>query len=132
VGQQQLLLILVGVIITAIAIAVGITIFQANAAGQNRDALSNDLQHLGARAQQYYRKPLALGGGDRSFVGFIISGKETQNDNGLYSIVGGPTATKVQILGIGRELGDNQTDLIQLNLVVTPDSMYIDQKLGFN
>jgi len=58
VGQQQLLLILIGVIITGIAVAVGITIFQANAAGQNRDALWTDLSALGSRAQQYYRKPL--------------------------------------------------------------------------
>lgn len=125
-GQQQLLLILVAVIITGIAIAVGITLFKANAAGQNRDAVWTDLNALGSRAQEYYRKPRALGGGDDSFIGFKISGKESENDNGVYNVVGSPSATQVKILGVGRELGENESDLVTLNLIVQPDTMYID------
>lgn len=124
-GQQQLLLIIVGVVITGIAIAVGITLFQANASGVNRDALWSDLVQLGARAQQYYRKPRSLGGGDLSFVGFKISAKEGQNDNGIY-VVGSPSKGSVDILGIGNELGHDTENPVTLNLIVLPDSMYID------
>ena len=61
-GQQQLLLIILGVIVVGIAVAVGITMFQDNAISANRDAVTNDLVNLAARAQQYYRRPTALGG----------------------------------------------------------------------
>ena len=68
-GQQQLLLIILGVIVVGIAVAVGITMFTDNAVNANRDAVTNDLVNLAARAQQYYRRPTALGGGGNSFVG---------------------------------------------------------------
>ncbi len=41
-GQQQLLLIILGVIIVGIAVAVGITMFQDNAVDQNRSAVIAD------------------------------------------------------------------------------------------
>jgi len=67
-GQQQLLLIILGVIVVGIAVAVGITMFQDNAVSANRDAVTNDLVNLAARAQQFYRRPTALGGGQGSFA----------------------------------------------------------------
>ena len=54
-GQQQLLLIILGVIIVGIAVAVGITMFQDNAVDQNRSAVIADLTTLSAstHTQQY-------------------------------------------------------------------------------
>ncbi len=52
-GQQQLLLIILGVIIVGIAVAVGITMFQDNAVDQNRSAVIADLTTLAAKAQRY-------------------------------------------------------------------------------
>jgi Tfp pilus assembly protein PilN len=49
-GQQQLLLIILGVIIVGIAVAVGITMFQDNAVDQNRSAVIADLTTLAAKA----------------------------------------------------------------------------------
>jgi flagellar basal body-associated protein FliL len=57
VGQQQLLIILLGSILVMIAVAVAITIFTDSAAQLNRDAVAHDLLNLAARAQQYYRRP---------------------------------------------------------------------------
>ena len=68
-GQQQLLLIILGVIIVGIAVAVGITMFQDNAVDQNRSAVIADLTTLAAKGQQYYAKPTTLGGGGNSFAG---------------------------------------------------------------
>ena len=67
-GQQQLLLIILGVIVVGIAVAVGITMFNDSATSANRDAVTNDLINLASRAQQYYRRPTALGGGGGSFA----------------------------------------------------------------
>ncbi|MBI2417017.1 MAG: hypothetical protein HYV28_03805, partial [Ignavibacteriales bacterium] len=56
-GQQQLLLIVLGVIIVGIAIVVGINLFRASAIDANRNGVISDLNNLAAMAQQYYKKP---------------------------------------------------------------------------
>ena len=96
-GQQQLLLIILGVIVVGIAVVVGITMFQDNAISANRDAVTNDLVNLGARAQQFYRRPHSLGGGENSFTllgtdmtkltnGPGATAASWTNPNGTYSI----------------------------------------------
>jgi hypothetical protein len=62
-GQQQLLLIVLGVIIVGIAIAVGISMFKSSAVDANRSAVASDLANLASKAQRYYRTPVELGGG---------------------------------------------------------------------
>ncbi len=71
-GQQQLLLIVLGVIIVGIAVVVGINLFNANAQESAKDTLVSEGTNLGAMAQQYFKKPVALGGGGNSFAGFVI------------------------------------------------------------
>src|SRR5512135_594230 len=114
-GQQQLLLIILGVIVVGIAVAVGITMFIDNAVSSNRDAITNDLVSLAARAQQYFRRPRALGGGQGSFSGLTsdISGLRKltslpngQNANGSYSI-SASSVSSLSIQGLGVEIGDD-------------------------
>ena len=109
-GQQQLLLIILGVIIVGIAVAVGITMFQDNAVDQNRSAVIADLTTLAAKAQQYYAKPTTLGGGGNSFVGLTADATGlgdlaftafTTNANGAYTIKTAGTATSVVLHGVG-------------------------------
>jgi len=69
-GQQQLLLIVLGVIIVGIAVVVGINLFNANAEESAKDTVVSEATNLGAMAQQYFKKPTALGGGGNTFVGF--------------------------------------------------------------
>jgi hypothetical protein len=71
-GQQQLLLIVLGVIIVGIAVVVGINLFNANAEESAKDTLVSEGTNLGAMAQQYFKKPVALGGGGNTFAGFVI------------------------------------------------------------
>ncbi len=71
-GQQQLLLIVLGVIIVGIAVVVGINLFNANAEESAKDTLVSEGTNLGAMAQQYFKKPVALGGGGNTFAGFTI------------------------------------------------------------
>ncbi len=110
-GQQQLLLIILGVIVVGIAVAVGITMFSDNAVSANRDAVSNDLVNLAARAQQYYRRPTALGGGGGQFDNLTLEKLTNmpggKNANGTYTvgtIVGGASGSVI-IHGVGTETG---------------------------
>jgi Tfp pilus assembly protein PilE len=119
-GQQQLLLIILGVIVVGIAVAVGITMFSDSATSANRDAVSNDLVNLAARAQQFYRRPTSLGGGGNSFVGLsadaaglakLTNMAGGKNANGTYTVQTAGTANQVTIQGIGTEIvsGHNVT-----------------------
>lgn len=87
-AQQQLFLVILGMIIIAIMIGLAIVVFTESSMGSNRDAMVNDMLNFGARAQQYYRQPRMLGGGGRSFTGMTIehfTSKPT-NPNGSYAI----------------------------------------------
>lgn len=85
-GQQQILLIILGIIITAVAIAVGIAMFGSTAAGANKDALVNDLANLSANAYQYKLRLSNFGGGGGSYIGYAIPGQLQSNDNGSFEI----------------------------------------------
>jgi hypothetical protein len=65
-GQQQLLLIVLGVIIVGIAVVVGINLFNANAETSTQDSIVSQGTNIGAMAQQYFKKPTAMGGGGNS------------------------------------------------------------------
>ena len=124
-GQQQLLLIILGVIVVGIAVAVGITMFTDNAISANRDAVTNDLVNLAARAQQFYRRPTALGGGGNNFTGLTadaaglrkLTNRET-NANGTYSITSAGNATGVTLQGIGTEMVDG-TNYVTMEIHVS-------------
>ena len=68
-GQQQLLLIVLGTIIVGVAVVVGINMFATGAINAERDALLQDVNNVASNAASYWRKPAALGGGNRTFVG---------------------------------------------------------------
>ena len=69
-GQQQLLLIVLGVIVVGIAVVVGINLFNANAETSTQDSIVSQGTNIGALAQQYYKKPISMGGGGNSFTDF--------------------------------------------------------------
>jgi len=109
-GQQQLLLIILGVIIVGIAVAVGITLFQDNAVSSNRDAMTNDLMHLAAKARHYYSRPTSMGGGGHSFTGLtadaagmlkLVTSSFSDNSNGTYTITAGDN-NQVVFQGVGK------------------------------
>lgn len=72
-GQQQLLLIVLGVIVVGIAVVVGINLFNANAESSAKDTIISEGTNLGALAQQYYKKPTTMDGGGNTFTGFDLA-----------------------------------------------------------
>jgi hypothetical protein len=96
-GQQQLLLIILGVIIVGIAIAVGISMFSSSSVQANKDALINDINNLAANAYQYRIRPTTMGGGGGNYSGYTIPTKLVSNDNGGYTA----TAIAAQVTFVG-------------------------------
>jgi hypothetical protein len=69
-GQQQILLIVLSVILVGIAIAVGISMFRAQARNSNLDGIISDLNNLGSIAYQYKIRPVSMGGGGGEYDNF--------------------------------------------------------------
>ncbi len=113
-GQQQLLLIVLGVIVVGIAVVVGITAFGKNAEQANKDAVANDLVSIAAQAQQVYRRPVQLGGTGGTFIGMTmtdigiipVSGTGFANANGTYSISTAGTALGIIFKGVPAEVNN--------------------------
>jgi len=123
-GQQQLLLIVLGVIIVGIAVVVGINLFNANAEEAAKDGVVSDCTNLGAMAQQHYKKPGSMGGGANTFDGSGTNGVawtiplNLQNTaNGSYTAVVG--AQVVTITGDPLETSYGWT----VETTVTPTSI---------
>jgi hypothetical protein len=95
-GQQQLLLIILGVIIVGIAIAVGLSLFSAQSIQANKDAMINDLNNIAAHAYQYKIRPASMAGGEGKYDGYKIPSKMASNENGVYA-EGTPTGTTFDI-----------------------------------
>ena len=122
-GQQQLLLIVLGVIVVGIAVVVGINLFNANAISSNRDGVISDLNNIGAMAQQYYKKPLSMGGGSNTFTGWTIPTGLDSTANGTY--VATVQAQSVSIVGTGTENGNNGTSGVQATAAVSPTAISV-------
>jgi hypothetical protein len=102
-GQQQLLLIVLGVILVGVAVVLGIQYFGVGAEEGAKDELTAHNITIGANAQQWYKKPVAMGGGGNTFVGFETHfannlQKLAYSTNGTYGS-GTGTATQVVITG---------------------------------
>jgi hypothetical protein len=118
-GQQQMLLLVLGTIVVGLAIAVAVVLFHDSAVNSNRDALVNDLMDFASRAQQFYHAPAKNGGGGYSFSTITVA-KLTNNvfnENGSYSIV---SVAPQQLVLAGRGLYLIDNDSVEVQCTVTP------------
>ncbi len=122
-GQQQLLLIVLGVIVVGIAVVVGINLFNANATAANRDGVISDLNNLSAMGQQYYKKPTSMGGGGNTFTGWTLPTGLDSTANGTYAAT--VAATSITITGTGTEIGNDGSTPVQAVATVTANTISV-------
>ena len=116
-GQQQLLLIVLGILIVGSAILIGIALFRAHGVEAKRNNVTGELINLAALAQQYYLKPTALGGGNRVFTGWRIPNELVITANGHYTAT--VFSDSVELIGTGNEVVTGN-DSIKVKLTVSP------------
>lgn len=102
-GQQQLLLIVLGVILVGVAVVLGIQYFGVGAEEGAKDEIVAHNITIGANAQQWFKKPLAMGGGGNTFVGFGTHfttnlQRLASSTNGTYA-PSGESLTEITITG---------------------------------
>jgi hypothetical protein len=62
-GQQQLLLLVLGIVIVGLAVVAGINAFDENQQKSSEDALTNEAFRLASDAKAWYNKPTQYDGG---------------------------------------------------------------------
>ena len=134
-GQQQLLLLVLGIVIVGLAVVVGIQAFSENQAKANADALVNDAIRIASDAQAWKLKPQAFGGGqaetgfenmtlsqlgytvgDNSYTTATAGAADFENLNGVFEIAA--TATELTITATSYE-ADGTTPVNVVTTVVT-------------
>ena len=120
-GQQQLLMIVLAIIIVGLAIAISVQLFRSNAIESKRDLLIEETTSLATMAVQYYKKPQTMGGGGRSFMGWEIPSQMVQTFNGNF-MRADVSANEVIIIGTGSEVVTGN-DSIKVETTVKPDDI---------
>jgi hypothetical protein len=96
-GQQQLLLIILGVIIVGVAILVGLSMARAHRIETYKDAMVNDLSNIAADAIAYKTRTSTMGGGQGGFTGYTLPVKFAANVNGTYTAT--PSLNSITVVG---------------------------------
>lgn len=119
-GQQQLLIALLGVAIVGIAIFVGITLFKGSSEEETRNLIIHDLSGLALKAREYYWRPRCLGGGDKSFenisIGYLTS--ESENNVARYYVESATTSVLI-IAGVGKQLSGEDSIRVRMRIDAT-------------
>jgi hypothetical protein len=116
-GNQQLLLIVVGVIVVGVAIAVGMNYFRANAINTKRDLVINECINIATKAMAYYKMPTNFGGGGNKFTNWSISPYQILTESGTYSAQ--VFDDSIIVIGTGNEIVTG-TDSIKIKVTVFP------------
>lgn len=124
-GQQQLLLIVLGVIIVGIAIVIGIQLLEAHSIEQKRELLIAECVNLAAMAQKYYYTPKAYGGGGGNFTGWEIHKLLKSSINGEFEFTAEPSAQDITINAKGNE-NVAMEELVEVNILIRPNDYDID------
>jgi|SRR5690625_1811949 len=113
-GQQQLLLLVLGIVIVGIAVVAGIQAFSEGKAKAEQDAAISDAMRIISDVQAWKLKPTAFGGGDNgtpadfapggnpvTFAALGINQTNTAGKyetlNGCYSLTGAETGATIVI-----------------------------------
>jgi len=119
-GQQQLLLVLLGIVVVGVAIVVAINLFRGNAIDRKREILINESHNIGSIAIAFYKKPRMIGGGGKRFTGWTIPSSLVATVNGSYTAQVSPD--NIVIIGTGTEVVTDN-DSIKVQTVVTADAI---------
>lgn len=126
-GNQQILLLVLSVIIVSISVVGAVGLFQLHTAKANRSAIIQDIHEISLKAVTYYKSPTSLGGGDGNWnpEGFYTWCGYPVSDNGRYILTAnGEILVREQgngsliIKGWGTEIGYDGDNLIYARLIL--------------
>lgn len=112
-GQTQILMIIMAVVIVGIAVAVGISQLGQQSLDANKEAITNDCMTAISKAQMWYKKPTSMGGGGNDFSSLTNAkaGITTSTANGAINL-NPDSATQITCTGTGVEKNDAGTAIV--------------------
>jgi hypothetical protein len=116
-GQQQLLLIVLGAIIVGIAAYVGVQSMNAYQRNNERDVVIQQINTLVLDARKYAAKPTFLGGGNGKFTGYQPPNDLANTDR--VRIYTGATEGAVIFTGFGSVNGEDGQSPVHIILQYT-------------
>jgi hypothetical protein len=114
-GQQQLLLIVLGVLIVGMAMYAGLRVMDNINESQDRDQLIGQMQYVVAEARKFAAKPTYLGGGEGTLTQFSAPQGLTTTDR--FRIYASPTQDALTLIGFGSVTGNDGENPV--NVVMT-------------
>ena len=127
-GQQQLYLLVLAIILVGIAVVVGMDQFSTSVAEANRDQLISDLNFLSVVAQGYFKKPASYGGGDQSFTGWEFPEYFKDYESGKIKAKIKKKGNEVTIKATGTEIGRDGKKVVKIEAKVKATSFKIKIK----
>jgi len=127
-GQQQLLLILLGTIIVIAAIGLSLAEWVEAPAEANRNQLISDLTTLSNNAQVFYKKPKEIGGGNHRYEGWELPVYYENYEYGTFKVKMNKGANQIKITAIGIEKGKNRKKFVEVEADVKPNKVQIKIK----
>ncbi len=131
-GYQQKLIYISALIISGVAIAIGLQKYESSSREAYVTALKLDLLDIAVRAQLYYAKPKCLEGGGKSFSGLATDSNglkklfvEPENINGSFKIIPSGHDEFIFIQAIGNDDYDGDGQNITIEAKVYPDKVEI-------
>lgn len=117
--MQQLILLVLAAILVAVALVVGLDMFQQSAEQAKQFIITQDLLTIANLAQAWFRRPDDFSGGDRSFanLSFAAINFDSVNINGTYKLA---DRRSQSFRVVGTTTGE---DSLQVTLSVYPDSV---------
>jgi hypothetical protein len=100
IGQHQIGLIGLGVIIVGISLAVAIAQFGSQSMDANKDGVTSTLINIGADAYQYKLRPGVMGGGGNTYLGYNVPNRLKSDEHALSYTAGKITSNRCQIVAI--------------------------------
>ena len=126
-GVQQLMLIVLTVIIIGISISAGIIVFNQTIIRNNRLAIIDDMNIFAGVAMTYYKTPIDMGGGNRTWnvddmgawfgYNYDAINNSISNGNGTYVL--SSDGDVLTIIATGNETGANGSTNVEVVLTLT-------------
>jgi hypothetical protein len=120
-GQQQILLIVLGIIIVGVAVMLAILIYKQKSIENKTEVILNETQYIATLAIQYYKKAKVFGGGEYSYEGFTIPAELVNTNNGNYTAEINPPHICI-ITGTSNEVVTGE-DSIKVIITITGSDM---------
>lgn len=114
-GQQQLLLIVLGALIVGMAVYAGLRVMDNINESSDRDQLITQMHYIIAEARKFAAKPTYLGGGEGTLTQF--SAPQGMIVTNRFRIYPSPSAGSLTLVGFGSVIGDDRENPV--NVVMT-------------